>query len=383
MKAKVVGIGIVVLVIVVGLVQLLRPLPNPQLTLQGAAESVVPGKAQFSFPGEGQSAVAVTGVGLMGATANQTPVPIASLTKMMTAYVVLKHHPLLEGEDGPTLTMTAEDEALYKKDKAAGDSVVKVVAGDKWTERQMLEGLMLPSGDNMAMTLAKWTAGSESAFIKEMNDTAKQLGMNNTTYADVSGVNPASRSTAVDQLKIADAAMQIPAFRDIVKEAQATLPGAGTVYNVDYFVGKNGIVGVKTGSTSQAGGCFVSAMYHNVGGKQVLMLGAVLGQHGGQPLMSALKANLTLLQEAGKYITTSSISKGTTVGSASVPWQSPVPLQTSEDATYIAFPGMTVTRKLVGNNLQVTAGEQKITVPLTQAEQLKKPSLKWRLMRLS
>ncbi|GMA51624.1 hypothetical protein GCM10025857_29810 [Alicyclobacillus contaminans] len=382
MKAKVVGAVIVLLVVALVLVQWLRPLPKPVEQLTGSAQTVVPGTMNFSFPSEGQAAVAVTGVGLMAATPDQSPVPIASLTKMMTAYVVLKHHPLTAGNDGPTVTMTAADVNLYNKDKAAGDSVVKVVAGDKWTERQMLEGLLLPSGDNMATKLAIWTAGSEAAFVQEMNQTAKALGMTNTKYADASGVNPDSQSTAIDQLKVADAAMQDPVFRSIVAEAQADLPGAGRVYNVNSFVGKNGIVGVKTGSTSQAGGCFVSAMYHNVGGKQVLTLGAVLGQRATPMLQAALEANLTLLKQAGQYLSMKTVAQGQAVGTVSVPWQSQVTLTTSQSASYIAFPGMQVKQSLVGNTLVVAAGEQRIKVPVTQSAPLGKPSLKWRLLRL-
>ena len=87
--------------------------------------------------------------------------PIASLAKIMTAYVVLRCHPLPAGGPGPPITVTAADAAAYASDKRHGQSVVKVERGEKLTERQALEALLIPSGNNIASMLAGWDAGSE------------------------------------------------------------------------------------------------------------------------------------------------------------------------------------------------------------------------------
>ena len=242
----------------------------------------------------------------------------------------------------------------------------------------------------MAHTLAVWTDGSEQAFVNEMNQTAKKLGMTHTTYADASGVSASTVSTAKDELKLAEVAMQNPVFRSIVDTAQATLPGStGPVFNVDYYVGHYGIVGIKTGSTPQAGGCFVSATYDKVGGKKVLLIGSVLGQQGTPMLMSALNASRSILQDASKDVTVGSVAQGTVVGQVNVPWQGSIPLVTAKSVSYLSFPGLPIHRKLISTQtkngtqyeLEMQVGDQQMSIPLQQSAATQKPSLKWKVLR--
>ena len=158
--------------------------------------------------------------------------------------------------------------------------LVEVRAGEVITERQALQAVMLPSANNMARILAAWDSGSVAAFVEKMNATADRLGMSGTHYTDPSGLDPDTVSTARDQVVLAGKAMALPAFAEIVKQKQATLPVAGTVKNYNELVGRNGVVGIKTGSTDEAGGCLVFAAVVNVGGRKLTIVGAVLGQPG-------------------------------------------------------------------------------------------------------
>jgi serine-type D-Ala-D-Ala carboxypeptidase (penicillin-binding protein 5/6) len=158
-----------------------------------------------------------------------------------------------------------------------GQSVVKVAAAEKLTERQALEALLIPSGNNIASLLARWDAGSEAAFAAKMNTRARQLGLRSTRYADASGADPATVSTAAGQFRLTVAALQIPAFPQIVALPQVTLPVAGVAYNVNAGLGHDGITGVKTGSSSQAGGCLAFAAIRTVAGSPVTIVGVVLG----------------------------------------------------------------------------------------------------------
>jgi serine-type D-Ala-D-Ala carboxypeptidase (penicillin-binding protein 5/6) len=173
--------------------------------------------------------------------------------------------------------VTAADAAAYASDRRQGESVVRVVPGEKLTERQALEALLVPSGNNIAALLAGWDAGSQRAFVAKMNARARRLGLGGTRYADASGADPATVSTAGDQFRLTVDALQIPAFRQIVAMPQVTLPVAGLAYNVNAALGHDGIVGVKTGSTSQAGGCLAFAAIRTVAGSQVMIVGVVLG----------------------------------------------------------------------------------------------------------
>jgi D-alanyl-D-alanine carboxypeptidase (penicillin-binding protein 5/6) len=99
----------------------------------------------------------------------------------MTAYVVLRDHPLQPGEHGPTLTLTAAEVADTERRRGRGESVVPVAAGEQLTE---LQALLLPSANNLAAVLARWAAGSEARFVARLNATTRSLGMTDTRYTD-------------------------------------------------------------------------------------------------------------------------------------------------------------------------------------------------------
>ena len=147
----------------------------------------------------------------------------------MTAYLVLRDHPLGPGEDGPTITLTAADVADTDRRRGRQESVVPVADGEQLTERQALQALLLPSANNIAAVLARWDAGSDDRFVARMNATARSLGMTHTRYTDPSGYDDATVSTAADQVRIVDRAMRLPVFASIVATPSATLPVAGTV----------------------------------------------------------------------------------------------------------------------------------------------------------
>jgi D-alanyl-D-alanine carboxypeptidase (penicillin-binding protein 5/6) len=235
--------------------------------------------ADLPWPTSGQAMVQVAGLGTVGHSGSARAVPIASVTKVMTAYTVLRDRPLAAGRSGPTITISAAEAAAYTAQKAAGLSLVKVAAGEKITERQALQALLLASGDNLAEILARWDAGSASAFARRMNANAARLGMTSTHYADAAGLNSASVSTAKDLLKLAPAAMAKSTFAEIVGESTATIP-LNKIKNYNTLLGRNGVIGIKTGSTTAAGGCLLFAAHRTVSGHTYTIYGAVLGTPG-------------------------------------------------------------------------------------------------------
>jgi len=184
---------------------------------------------------------------------------MASTAKMMTALIVLEDHPLALNEPGPTITVTRADVNTFYAQRSQGESVLPVVAGEQLSEYQLLQGVLLPSASNFAELLATWDLGAVPAFVGRMNVKAAALGMSATHYADVSGFSPLSVSIPSDLIKLGQTAMLQPAFAQIVAQSQATLPVAGVVHNLDTLLGQGGVVGIKTGHTDQAGGCFVVA----------------------------------------------------------------------------------------------------------------------------
>ena len=247
------------------------------------------GKAPaIAWPREGESAIAVEGVGSFGARGGHKPVPIASVAKIMTAYLTLREFPISPGEEGFSIPITAADVAEQHERVALDQSTVNVKKGEVLSERQALEALMLPSANNVAALLAVHDAGSTHAFVAAMNRAARRLGMRSTTYTDPSGFDEGTVSTAADQLRLARAAMAEPTFAQIVSLPSVRLPVAGRVINYDELVGSNGYVGIKTGSDEAAGGCLVFARRLHVGGRTVTVIGAVLGQRQGELVPAAL-----------------------------------------------------------------------------------------------
>jgi serine-type D-Ala-D-Ala carboxypeptidase (penicillin-binding protein 5/6) len=209
-------------------------------------------------------------------------VPIASVAKVMTAYVLLRDHPLSPGQQGPDIVVQAAEAAAYPAEVRNGDSLVPVAAGERVSERQAPEALLLPSADNMAWILARWDAGSQAGFVARMNPTARALGMTATRYTDPSGLAVSTVSSAADQVVLGTAAMHQPALAAIAAMRSAVIPVAGLVRNLNTLLGQDGIAGLKTGSDSAAGGCVVLASWRDVrgGGSGVLIVAAVLGQPG-------------------------------------------------------------------------------------------------------
>jgi D-alanyl-D-alanine carboxypeptidase (penicillin-binding protein 5/6) len=257
----------------------------------GALGKALPSTA---WPAYGQAAVQI-GQAQVHAGPNQHSAPIASVAKVMTAYVVLRDHPLELGRDGPTITLTDADVADTDRRAGHDESVVSIAAGEQLTELQALQAVLVPSANNIAAVLARWDAGSADRFVARMNAIARSLGMTHTHYTDPSGYDDATVSTAADQVRIVDRAMRLPVFASIVGTPSATLPVAGTVHNTNTLLGHNGFVGVKTGSDDAAGGCFAFQAIRWIDGKRTTITGVVLGQPGHDQIAAGLAAADTMV----------------------------------------------------------------------------------------
>ena len=245
------------------------------------------------WPSDGQASAEVQGLGSLGSRGEQRPVPIASVTKVMTAYVVLKDHPLGPGEAGPMITV---DERADTESTSREESTVTLRAGRQVSERDLLALMLVPSGNNAARLLARWDAGSQEEFVGKMNREAAALGMADTTYTGASGVEDSTTSTATDQLRLAREVMRNAVIREIVATTSLRVDGVPGVVNTNTLLGRDGVIGLKTGSSTAAGGAL---MWAAKGPGDKLILGVVLHQNpGGSPaqgLSAALENSRTLI----------------------------------------------------------------------------------------
>ena len=294
-RISVAGLLVVITAIAAALsYQLLAPsssTPGSTTDVRRSAHRGALGKVSSAvWPAYGQAAFIETGRPQVQAGPNQHAAAIASVAKVMTAYLVLRDHPLRAGEDGPTITLTDADVADTDRRRGQHESFVSIAAGEQLTEREALQALLLPSANNIAAVLARWDAGSTDRFVARMNATARSLGMTHTRYTDPSGYDDATVSTAADQVRIVDRAMRLPAFASIVATPSAMLPVAGPVHNTNTLLGHNGFVGVKTGSDDAAGGCFAFRAIRWIDGKRTTITGVVLGQPGDDQVAAGLAA---------------------------------------------------------------------------------------------
>ncbi|ASY34320.1 D-alanyl-D-alanine carboxypeptidase [Streptomyces sp. CLI2509] len=394
---------VLLLVVVLGVVQAVRPLPQPTLALTAATTYQFSGKAApMPWPKSGQAAMDVDGLGSFGSSGAQKPVPIASVAKVMTAYLVLRDHPVKKGGDGASITMDqkAEDDAGLS---AQNESTVDVRAGQKLSQKEAIEAIMLASANNIARQLARWDAGSEKDFVAKMNKAADELGMKNTTYTDPSGLNKTTVSTAEDQVKLGKVAMKDPLFREVVRMPAYVDSNGKTQTNWNRLVPMNNTVGIKTGTTTAAGGNLLYAATKEVGGTTRTIVGAVLAQppapEDNSILTGALNAGKALIEAAqGTLVAEKVVKKGDVVGSVDDGLGGTTPVVAAKDLTAVGWPGLTVRLKLVDDGTalphEAAAGTKvgvlragdgtssAVEVPVVLRSALSEPGLGTKLTRL-
>ncbi|MFD0063973.1 MULTISPECIES: D-alanyl-D-alanine carboxypeptidase [unclassified Streptomyces] len=339
---------VLLLAVVFAVVQAVRPLPAPTLALTAKSTFAFDGdKVSLPWPAEGQGSMDVSGIGAMDRFGEQKPVPIGSVAKAMTAYVVLKDHPLQPGKDGPSIGVDAKAEKEGGYDSEGESTLNTVKEGDKLSQKDALSAIMIPSANNIARLLARWDAGSEEAFVKKMNAAAKDLGMTGTTYTDPSGLKETTVSTAQDQVKLGNELVKIQALMDITKLPTWKDPSGKTWQNYNRLVPYNNAVGVKTGSTTKAGGNLLFAATKDAGGETVTVVGAILGQHRAPIIDTVNAVSKTAMLAAQDAVKASTIlKKGDVVGYVDDGLGGQTPVVVTKNVSAVGWAGLTVKLEL-------------------------------------
>jgi serine-type D-Ala-D-Ala carboxypeptidase (penicillin-binding protein 5/6) len=391
-------IGVFLLLVVLGLATFnyLRPIPGVAASGGPPASEVIAGTPPaMPWPTRGSAAVGAQNLGLIASSGNEQAIPAASVAKVMTALVILEDKPLKKGDTGPTITITDTDVQSYNADFANKESVALVQAGEQITELQLLQGILIPSANNLAETLARWDAGSIDAFVAKMNARAAALHLTHTKFADTSGANPGTVSTPSDLMSLGMNAMKQEVFAQVVGMAQAQLPVAGTVYNVDGVLGQSGIVGIKTGSGLNTGANFLFAAQISVDGVPINFFGCVMGQLTLADAFASAKQLIGAMQSA--LHVRKVIVKNQTVATYITPWGAQTDLVSTVDVELIEWPGMVMRQRLDARTLvldnplpagtpegseHLVLGDYILDVPLVTADPMYPPGRFWRLTRL-
>jgi D-alanyl-D-alanine carboxypeptidase (penicillin-binding protein 5/6) len=370
----------------------LRPLPHANASVNSLDDT--PQSISLSWPAQGSAAIGAVGFGTLATHGPQVQKPTASIAKLVTALSVLDKKPLQKGQQGPTLTLSDADVALFNKYYAVGGSYVKVEAGEKISEYQALQAILLPSANNMADTLALWAFGSMDAYHAYANNMIKERGLVNTVVAaDASGMSPASKSTPSDLITLGSLALQNAVINEIIRQPSATIPVHGVIYSANSRLGYNDLIGIKTGLTDEAGGCFLFASTYKADGlRSVTIVGVITGQH---TLGDALKASEPLIKSSKKYFTVKTpIKAGETFATLTTPWLTSAKVVAKEDISLVSWNGMALEPRVVLASINrslpvgaqvgtaiIASGQNKVATPLILQEAIHGPSWQWRMKR--
>ena len=382
-----------IVVLAVGLY--LRPVPalkaqSPPLILPATGQLYVP------WPDYGQSAFGAVGYGVLATNNNQKAAPIASIAKIVTALSVLHQKPLQPGQQGPDITFGPADVALYQNYVAEQGSVVPINDGEQLSEYQALQAMLLPSANNIADSLANWAFGSQKAYLAYANKFVGSLGLSKTYLADASGFSPKSVSSANNLVVLGEKALSNPALANIVGQQTAVLPLAGKVYNVNWLLGTDGVDGIKTGNTDQAGGCFLFSATQTVGGQKIQVVGAILGAPDTNSPNQAIDDSQPIIEATPQNFTSIEVAKANQiVGSYKAAWGPSSKAIAATDLTIAAWNGSKPTQLTKLDKVSapttngqrvgvasVTSSGQTQTVPVLLQQKIAPPSLFWRIFHL-
>jgi D-alanyl-D-alanine carboxypeptidase (penicillin-binding protein 5/6) len=374
--------------------------------LQQSVPAITPqdGNLQYShgtttslaWPSVGQAAIGASDYGVLSTYGNQIPVPTASIAKLITALAVLRVKPIASGSQGSVITLSQNDVNFYNNYSTEGGSVAVVTAGEQITEYQLLEGMLLPSANNMADSLAVWAFGSLSAYDSYASHMVTTLGLTNTHIGtDASGFLPSTTSTANDLVSLGIQAEANPIIASIVSQRSANLPVAGTVNNVNWLVGSYGVDGIKTGNSNQDKGVYLFSDRYPVAPNHIItIVGAIMD---GQSLQKAIDDGAALLLSSQKaFAFTAIVQAGQTIGYYNVPWGKSVTAVTRQAVQSITWQGIPLnhpnisldnvhapqkTDTVVGT-MRYTQGNTIISSsPIILKSDIDTPSRIWRVLR--
>ncbi|MBM7504788.1 D-alanyl-D-alanine carboxypeptidase family protein [Agromyces aurantiacus] len=340
-------------------------------------------------PDFGAWAVGAVGFdGTLAAGNEASSMPIASIAKVVTSLVLLEQHPIPAGEGGPDIRYTDADVAIYWDMVAQNGSVAPVVPGSTLSLKESLEAMLLPSGNNYANSLAVWGFGSVDAYVERANAWADEHGLSTLRIADPSGLSLENTASATDLVRLGQLALEEPTLADIVATKQVDIPELGTLKNSNKLLGTHGVDGIKTGTTDDAANLLFSADVA-VGSSSVTIVGVLLGGANHPAVRQAIAEMIDTIAPGFHEVV--AVKAGTELATYSTPWGDTASARTSESASVVVWSDTPVDVSVDAEPIRlaqdgsdvgtavVTAGTQRIEVPLVLDGTVDDPGTWWRL----
>lgn len=235
------------------------PLPAPKASAH-TPDPPVGAAAAIVLPETGASALVLSGgeeylgdtAGIWAQSGSDGPRAMASISKLVTALVVLEAKPLADPTDpGPTIRFSKADHDLYDVYYVRGASIAAMPTGSTMSERDAIAMMLVPSASNYADAVSTWAFGSRAAFLRAARAWLANNGLTGTTVVEPTGISPKNVSTPADLLALGRLAAANPVVATIVKLRSITIPALGTFSNTNDLLGVEGITGLKTGNLGQ------------------------------------------------------------------------------------------------------------------------------------
>ena len=382
---------VAVLVLAVGYLVAAAVVPfapaSASTTTYSAPTSTVP---DLTFPGYGATAVEATDFPESLRTSGDTkPRSIASISKVVTALVVLDAKPLQPGEPGPSIAFNAEMQGLYAKYLAVNGEVAPMPAGLKLSEYQTLQVMLMKSANNYAGSLAIWAFGSLGAYDRAADAWLERQGLDDTTIDEPTGLDADNTSTATDLVTLGQLALANPVVKEVVGTKKVTVPGAGEIENSNKLLGLDGVEGIKTGTLDEAGACLLFAATYERGGKSVTVVGTILGGVDHDSLDVDVQRLLRSVADNFQVVTLT--HAGQTFGTFSTPWQDEADAVAGTASEVLVWGKTTVSAKAhldritlgtkgerVGQVRFTVSDHDPVTVPLVLERSIDDPGVWWR-----
>jgi len=345
------------------------------------------------WPNYGSGAIGAASYdGVLARFGDKNPRPVASITKIITALVVLDKKPLSGNEAGPDIKLTDADQIIYEKALAAGAAVKPVTVSSSMTERQMLAAMLLPSAANYSETLAIWAFGSVDEYLRAADSWLAKNNLTQTRIVDTSGLSPDDTSTTSDLINLGKIVLKNTSLASITSLKKASIPDVGEVNNSNYLIGQLGINGIKTGTTAEAGACILFSSIINVGNEKITIVGVLLGADN-RSQQSIDTINLLKSIQPG-FRQVKVISRGQELANYSSDWGQTAKLISYKDINVVAWSNTPISVKVNADKLKtaksgqqtgevtVSVGNKTIKQPLIVDGVINSPNLFWRLMHL-
>jgi len=361
---------------------------------------VTPEAAVLQLAPEGASAVSVTGAedylgpdaaGIWASSGGDEARPIASITKIVTALVILSAKPLQGADDpGPTIRFGKADHALYDKYYVLGATIAAMPTGISMSEHDALEAMLIPSACNYAEALAGWAFGSQNAFLGAARKWLAANGLTHTTIVEPTGIDPRNTSTPTDLIALGRLALADPVISQIVAMPSLAVPGLDAMPNTNSMLGSNGITGIKTGTLEDSGSNLLFSATLDVGAEEPLaVIGVVLGAYSHDSVNADVRVLLDSI--AAGFHDVPVAEQGQAVGTYTTPWGDSARVvlgasasvftwsDTPITATMQTIPLTTGTDGDVVGSVTWTAGPNTATTPLVLEGAIAPPTAWWRL----